>query len=344
VTKPNLKKAFFGTLLIILPVLPFIYVYQSLTTNVGGFSPQWHTPNNPFSILDWFYRIRTADPLQMMGWRNFPFTTDYYEYFKLFTPFLWLVIAFLILAVLTIYSLNKQQIFSRQYLELVGLFIFSILLTMFSPDSFGFSHGGYLRERILFGGLIFLVPLFRLGKSVRFKRIAQFCLLVIIVFQTSALWDYALQTNRDAKEFLLAGEALNQNDTALASVILMDEMPRFHPRPITQMSNFLGVEKKILFLDNYEIGYYLFPITAKNRIDQQFIFNYKYVNSFFLSSSEKAIENNIAVFDGFLQQNHHKITTLIVWGRDARIEAVINKWFDSEPVFSNGRVRLFRHQ
>ena len=342
--QPNLKKAFFWTSLTILPVLPFVYVYKSLTANAGGFYPHWQTPNNPFSILEWFYRIRIADPLQLMGWRNFPFTTDYNEYFKLFTPLLWLLIAFLILTALTVYALNKQQIFSRQHLPFVFLFIFSILLTMFSPDSFGFQHGGYLRERILFCALIFLVPIFRLGKSVWLKKIAQFCLLFVIVFQTSALWDYALQTNREAKEFLSAGEALNQRDHTLASVILLDEAPRFHSRPIAQMSNYLGVEKKIVALDNYEMGYYLFPIVAKNRVDQQFILSYKYVNTFYLSNSEKTIENSLAAFEACLQQNHHKITTLIVWGQDARIDAVINKWFNSEPAFSNGRVRLFRHQ
>jgi hypothetical protein len=188
------------------------------------------------------------------------------------------------------------------------------------------------------------VPLFRLGKSVRFNRIAQFCLLFIIVFQTSALWDYSLQTNREAKEFLSASEIFNQNDTALASVILLDKAPRFHPLPIAQMSNFLGLGKKMVVLDNYEIGYYLFPITTKNQVDQQFSLNYKYVNSFILSDSGQTIEKKLAAFEACLQQNHHKITTLIVWGRDARVESVINKWFNSEPVFSNGRVRVFRHQ
>lgn len=342
--RSKLKKTLIWISLAILPVLPFVYRYRSLTANDGGFDPTWHNLENPRSVLTWISRIATADPLQLIGERTLPFTHAHSEYFRFLAPILWLLIAFLFLTAVTIYTRKKSEIFSRKYLPFLLLFIVSILAATFSPDSVGYSHGGYIRERFLLCALTFFVPIFWLGKSIRLKRIAQFCLLFIIAYQTAALWEFSRETNRDAKEFLVAGEVLNETDKTMASVILMEQAPRFYSRPLAQMSDLFGFEKNVIVWDNYEIGHYIFPIVAKNPADRQFVVDYINANSFYVTVPGKTFDDTLANLDSCLQENHTKITTLIVWGQDARVEAVINKWFNAEPVFSNGRVRLLRHK
>ncbi len=342
--RQNVKKALIWSLAALLPVLPLVYIYKTLTTSGGGISPEWQTPENPWSISGWFYRIGTADPLQLIGERMFPFTMLQSEYFRLLAPILWILITFLLLTAVTAFAFRKQQLFSKKYVPFVLLFVFSILATMFSPDSFGFNHGGYIRERFLFCTLIFFVPLFRFGNSVWLKKIAQFCLLFIIIYQTTALWDFAAQTNSEAKEFLSAEMVLNESDKSVASVILMAEAPRFYSRPVAQMSDYFGFERNIIAWDNYEIGHYIFPIIAKDPANRQFVLDYTNANMFYLSVSGKKFDDTLAGFDECLKNNHEKITTLIVWGNDARVEKVINQWFIDEPVFSNDRVRVLRHR
>lgn len=338
----NFKKGLIWIILPLLPILPLFYLYKSLSNNDGGFSPSWRNPDAFYSPVGWFNLLRTADPLQIISERTFPFFNYYSEYFRLFSPILWLFIAFLILAGVTLFTIKKDELLSPKYLPFLLLFGFSILLTMLSPDSLGFTHGSYLRERVLLFSFIFFVPLFRLGKSVWLKNSAHFCLAFIILFQTLSLWDYALQTNQEAKEFLAASDALEEKNDTLASVIIMDESPRFYARPTAQMTAFLGIKKNIIVWDDYEIGHYLFPVIAKNRSDKEFILSYTNSNSFFLTGSTKSFDETLSSFDANLQAHHNNISALLVWGKDDRIQAIINKWYEPVPNFANGRVRVFR--
>jgi hypothetical protein len=274
----------------------------------------------------------------------FPFSVVQSEYFRLLAPILWILIAFLLSTAVTVFVLEKEELFSRKYVPFALLFVFSLFATMFSPDSFGFNHGGYIRERFLFCALIFFVPLFRFGKSAWLKKLAQFCLVFVIVYQTAALSDFASQTNSEAKEFLAAGAVLDESDKSVASVILMAEPPRFYSRPVAQMSDYFGFDRDLIGWDNYEIGHYIFPIIAKDTADREFVLNYTNANMFYLSVPGKTFDDTLSGLDECLKNNHQKITALIVWGADERVEKIINKWFNAEPVFSNERVRVLRHK
>ena len=214
---------------------------------------------------------------------------------------------------------------------------------MLAPDDFGLMNGSILRERILLCGMILFVPLFRVENFLKFKRFAQVCLILVILFQTFALWEYSLRTNLEAKEFLAAQSAIAENDS-IASIVILDEGLRFHSLPMAQMNNYLGFGKNITVWDNYELGHYLFPVVAKNPTDKQFIFDLITSNSFTLNNPSEKFEEKIAKLDTNLSANHSKITTLLVWGKDSRIETVLNKWFETQPFFENGRLRLFHRK
>jgi hypothetical protein len=115
--------------------------------------------------------------------------------------------------------------------------------------------------------------------------------------------------------------------------------------PTGQMDNYFGIGRQnVIVWDNYEIGHYLFPVMAKNPADRQFVFDYTRNNFFPLNDPNAGIDEKLKNLDGILQENHQKITTMLVWGNEPRIEAVLNKWFESEPYYRNGQVRLYRHR
>jgi hypothetical protein len=214
---------------------------------------------------------------------------------------------------------------------------------MFAPDDFGLNNGSILRERLLICGLVIFVPLFRVQNSTRLKRFAQACLLLVVIFQTSALWEYSLQTKSEAKEIISARSAVTRNSEA-ASIVLVEDSLRFNSTPLAMMNNYLGIEQHLLIWDNYEIGHYLFPVVAKNGVDKQFVFDLTRFNAFSLNNPAQNFEEKLANLDACLTANHQKIKTLIIWGNDAQVNETAAKWFEPEAFFENGRVRVFRHK
>ncbi len=341
-SKPNIKRNFICVLAALLPILPLVIIYKSVSVSGGGFFPTWRNLENSLSLVSWFSQIRTADPFILISRKSFPFIAENSKFFAVFTPLLWILAALFSLATATFFAGDKLNLYSKTNLIFAFLFISCVLAAMFAPDDFGLNNGSVLRERLLLCGLIFFIPLFHVENSIRLKRFAQGCLLFVVTFQTVALWEYSLHTNAQAKEFLSAQSVISP-DEKMASVVFVEDGLRFHSLPTTQLSNYLGIEKKAIVRDNYEIGHYLFPIIAKNSIDKQFTFDLTTSNVFILNKPDEKFDDKSVKLDLLLSNNREKIQTLIVWGKNPQIEAVLFKWFKSEPVFENGNVRVF-HQ
>ncbi len=342
-SKPNTKRNFISVLAALLPILPLVIIYKSVSVSGGGFIPNWRNLENPLSLVSWFSQIRTADPFILISRKSFPFVAENSKYFAVFTPLLWILAALFSLATATFIAGDKSNLYSKTNLIFAFLFVSCVLAAMFAPDDFGLNNGSVLRERLLLCGLIFFIPLFRAENSGYLKKFALICLLFVVIFQTAALWEYSLQTNAQAKEFLSAQSVISSDDR-LASVVLVEDGLRFHSLPMTQLSNYLGIEKKAIVQDNYEIGHYLFPIVAKNSIDKQFIFELTQHNAFSLNNPGQNFDEKLSKLDSCLADNNPKIKTLLVWGKNARVETVLSKWFEPEPIFENGRMRVFRHK
>lgn len=340
--KTNFKRNIIWTLAAFLPVLPLAVIYKILSENGGGFFPVWRNLENPYSLLSWFSQFRTADPFVLISRKTFPFSTANSNFFAIFTPILWIFAAVFSLSLATFFQKDKQTL-SKTNLTFPLLFFLCILTALFAPDDFGLTNGGILRERLLLCGMIFFIPVFRAENSLKLKRFAQICLLFVIVFQTAAVWEYSLRTNAEVKEFLAAQTVIPENET-LASVIIIEDVVRFHSVPSTQMGNILGIEKNIIVWDNYEIGHYLFPIVAKNPADKQFVFELTSSNVFSLKNPGENLDEKLTKLDSFMSVNNGKIKTLLVWGKDSRVETVLSKWFEPEPFYENGKVRLFQHK
>lgn len=341
--KPNLKKAFIRTFIAFLPVIPLMIHYKiNSEAGAGGFYPVWRNLENPFSLFSWVSQIRSADPFVLISRRAFPFSSTYSAFFAIFTPILWISGAFLLLIAPAFKKLKApdKRFKVIPFLILSG---FCILTAFFAPDDFGLNNGSILRERLLFCGFVLSVPLFCSDGFPLFERAARIFLIFVIFFQTAVLWEYALQTDAEAKEYITAGKFIEEND-ALMSIIVPNEIKRFHPTPMTGMGNYLGIERKITAWDNYEIGHNLFPIVAKKKSDQKFVVEMAAASAALLKPENQNSAEITQNFDAVLEKNREKLTKLLIWGDAGRIRGSTQKWFDPQPVFENGRITILRRR
>ena len=329
----------------LLPVLPLALRFRSLSEG-GGFSPVWRSLDNGYSMTGWLHQIRVVDPFIIISRKTLPFVAETWTGFAIFTPTLWLIIALLCLAAASFVYYRKHPDSLKPLSAFLVLVVGALLLALFGPDDFNLTNGGVLRERFFICGLLFCVPLFRAENSVWLKRIAQLCLSFIVVFQTLAVWEYALSSDKQAKVFLSANELLRKSP-ASATITIKDGSPRFHADPIPQINCYNGINGNNIVWDNYEFGHYLFPLITKNSGDRQFIHELtrsQYIGVDDPDDAFGSYELKLGLINSSLESYNDRIETIALWGRDPRVEAILNKWFASEPYFENGKLRLFHHK
>ncbi len=316
--------------------------------------PVWRRLDDAGSIASWIFQIRTADPFVLISRRAFPFVSAPASAFVLFTPLLWLLAALAGLAGGALSRRARSEAPGRlrpQHAWRV-LFVVCALLAMFGPDDFGPSRGTLLRERLALLAVILFVPLFRLGSRERgpggggarpTARLAQVLLVGVVLFQTAALWEYARSSSRDAVEFLALRPAL-LGQRSLAAVVVLEDGKRFHSNPEAQMSNFFGIGRRTVVWDNYEIGYDLFPLVARDPADARFAREFTSLNVFAAGEPPAEAEARLERLDACFAADARRVGTLLLWNRDPRVEAVLANWFEAEPFFEQGRGRLYRRR
>ncbi len=341
-SKENLLKSLSWLFVAILPSLPLLIGYRFVNRMSGEIFPVWRNLENPFSISNWILHLQAADPFQLLSRKAFPFIATDSTFFAVFSPFLWLffVLACILLATFFYYKKSKFS-FYQNFVWLMIPFL-SVLFWVFAPDDFGSSHGAFLRERVLLCGLIFFIPLFRFNSSFKFKIPIQIILGLIIIFQISVIWEYSLSANSVSQQFLLANQEIKPNES-FGSILLIENGCRFKPIPETSLSPLLGIGKTGKVWDNYEIGYYIFPIVAKDSAEKQFSFEFRDCNTYILCNPEN-ISDKIAKLDSLLQLHHSKFDVMLVFGNDERINRIIKNWFEEKPYYQTGNLRLFRHK
>lgn len=99
-----------------------------------------------------------------------------------------------------------------------------------------------------------------------------------------------------------------------------------------------------MVLNNYEIGHRLFPIVAKSETDRQLMFDFPSAAVNLSNNSKESLDEKLSKLDSAMSAHHDKIKVLLIWDSDPAVEAVFAKWFETEPFFRQGRVRLFRHK
>ena len=341
------RKRLLWTALAFAPVAPIAAIYKLNNEASGSFTPVWRSLNGQYALSNWLTQLRGVDSFIIISRRSFPFVDTDSTAFALFTPVVWIVAALaLLLAATWLTRFREGGLLKSKYLPFIVLAVASIMVAIVSPDNFEFSSstGGVLRERIFLIGLIYLVPLYRTAAAKpTILILAKAALILVVVFQTAALWEYALRSDRDAREFLSASSEV-PDGTSLAAITITEKGMRFSANPVSSMDNYIGIRRDILVWDNYEFGHYLFPVVAKKRADQEFALAYTGHNAFEMNNPELSSKERIDRLAKIFEADNQRIDTLLVWGSDPQIEAAFRPWFEDKPYFENGRVRLYRHR
>jgi hypothetical protein len=105
----------------------------------------------------------------------------------------------------------------------------------------------------------------------------------------------------------------------------------------------MAVGRQFRLWDNIELGSYHFPVTARADDDRQW-FASREVNGVNLCDPAVQARTTFSKLDGFLQTHYERVTVLLVWGNDERIDEVVGHWYESPPFFESDDIRLFRRR
>lgn len=334
------KRALVWTAPVMLTAAVLFILYKTQIGAGGeGFSPAWRSLSEPLSLRSWLSQLIAVDPFVLLSRKTLPFTDLNSSLFALFSPILWAVAGLLLLAVHTLLARSDRQP-RRLPFMILGLGCFVVAL--FGPDDFNLSNGSLLRQRVFMAAIVLAVPLLTLSVG-KLKLLGQVCIVVVLVFQTAVLWEFALRSDAETRGFIEAGQQI-PDEQRIASTVILEDSPRFHAFPATQMINYLGTGRNIIVVDNYEMGYNLFPIVLRDIESRKFVHGFTGSNVLYMNDPQKDPATDLKYLDFFLVDDSGKIDTMLLYGRNDAVEAVLSKSFESKPYHELGNIRLFRRR
>lgn len=330
-----------STLTLLALTAPFVFNFLLLGLTDGTFQPTWrHFSGGLSSIIS---QLSAADPFSLMTRRSVPFVKVDSRLLAIFAPSLWIVVATSLLALATV----RAKMSDRGGLGTdAGWIVSSILFLVVGivgPDDLGTVHGGYLRERFLIVGMMCSVPFLRFEAGLIIRSSVSFLLAMVIVFQVSVIWEYAFFAEKRAESFLAAKSQIGQ-DESLGSVIFVSGEGRFRSMPTPNLSPILGIGKSGPVWDNYELGYYLFPVVSPTREQKTFVAEFREVSTYNLDDPKEDLEGKLKRLEILLETENQRFSTLLVWNGRPEFDSIRTRWFDSEPYFVSGDLKLYRHK
>lgn len=329
-----------------IPAMPLLYLYRASTVAAGPIVPSWRSLDDPLSLTAWIDQLRAVDTFVLISRSAFPFTDLESPLFGVFAPMLFISVAMLLLFIGAFRRIRSEgsnwpTSVDRPFLILsLGLLVFALL----SPDDVQFTNstGSILRGRLFLAGLVFTVPLLRLdGVKQVYSRTAVALLALLVVFQTLVLWDYAVRSDREAREYFAASSAIPDGASA-AGVTIRPQGFRFAASHIPSINNYNGIGRDIRVWDNYELGHYLFPVIMRSPHDREFVLAYTQNSAYALDKAFLMDPVRIETLRSLLSAVPRRIDTLVVWGSDPNVDAAIFSAFGPTPSFHQGEVRVFR--
>ncbi len=327
----------------LVPFVPLAIWYRSISDDGSPALPVWRSLSDPYSLASWVTQFRSADAFLLISRTAFPFVEFRHIWFVIFSATFWMAAAFGILLFVTIRQVTVSKYLTSSYFSFAALFFISAVMVMIAPDDFGLSRGGIIRERIFICGLVFLVPLFRIGSSKTLERVAQTILLLVILFQSAAVWDYAIRADRSARAYIAAKSSVNEV-SSIATITVYTEHPRFHSWPEPQLNLYNSIGNDVIAWDNYEQGHFLFPVRAGNKADKDFIFQLTTSNVFFDDDPEPVFAERLGRLDAALGADGGRIDAMLVLGGRPDVDAVVGRYFESEPIYRGENLRMFRRR
>ncbi len=337
------KSAIVRTALSVISTLPLLIIYRIQTISGEALIPVWRNLSDGWSVSNWAMRFHSADPFAIISRKTLPFTDLENNLLVVFSPGLWVAIAFIILTTATLLGPFRKEVLSRMAFPFALLSLGAFLAAMFGPDDFGLNNGSILRERLVLIGLILVVPVLRIEKGSLLKFLAAICLSFAVMFQVLATWDYALDNQAATADYISALNKIDQSKN-IASVTVLDQKPRFRSEWAAQAVNYTGFGKDQLVWDNYEMAHYLFPVKMKDLIAKSFVLDLTTSNVLAYGATIDEANLKIEVLRKCFHDEAHRIDVLVAYGRDEKLDEMITATFDNQPYFEQGKVRLFRRR
>lgn len=333
----------------LLPLVPLAIMYRSMMRSGGKARPTWDELTDVWSPHLWAKHLLDANPLQFGPLRAFPFVESFSAWYQLLSPTFLVTIALTVLvAAMVIARTSQRRLLAdphRAWWVLAVLFCAGWLI---GPDHFGDQHGGFIRERLLLLGLVCIVP----ALQVDFKRVSaqigMFAVVVAVAAQTAMVWDYALFSNRLVGDLMQAKEYVG-TDQRIKSLIFVnredsEQHKRFYISPLLNADNMFGADTSNIVWNNYQAIHYYFPVKYRSPRAHESALktaDLRWLNSFGL---EERADQHLDEWAELLSGNHHEIDVLVIWGVEPQFDVVQSQWFDSQPIFQRGNVRVFRHR
>lgn len=326
-----------------LPVAPFALAYQILRSKEGSLYPLWYILNEPLSFSSVLSYLRGTDPFFIISRRYIPFTDVDSVYNSLAAPILWFLLCLILLSAAAFVSGGLRDVIRRRFPSVV-IVLTLLILTLIAPDELGPTEGGIIRFRFFLAAMACLVTVIVVPDQKWVRRVAGSILAAVFAFQTLGLWEYALRYDAEFTEFAPAVDVVNDGDRIASIIVIEDRQLRFSPSPVERISSLIGVKKDVVIWDGYEMGFYFFPIIAASEDDRRLIREYSFVNVLKPFYPEANFAQELSKLTEQIEAVYQRTDVLLVRGRDARVDAVINRHFGPDPFYESANYRLFRRR
>jgi hypothetical protein len=326
----------------LLPILPLAAIYKGMMQSNGEVRASWGGITNFFSPWQWLNYSSGVDFLSLRAERyNFPFVEGHSKWFVLVSPYVWGIVALVILETVTIFTRSSASDSSAQARRVwIILPLILIMGAYLAPDSFGDAHGGILRERLLLLGIAALVAGLKINTNRSSVKLAGAALMLAAVMQIGFVWEYGLSSNKIVSDFMRAKPHVGTGQRV--ELLRVNVVSRFRANPIHNLSNMLGIGTGNIVWNNYGPSLYYFPIKFKDDALGQRARSLSDVSQFENNNPRVDIVEHIAYWSDMLEENHDRIDALVVWGTDPALDAANARWYGPQPVFDSGKTRVFQ--
>lgn len=308
-------------------------MYRALMSRGGPLAPVWGHLRAPLSLESWREQLGWVDPITLGRKVAFPFVGGDSAWLGLATPAALMAVALLVLVVSG--GLGDRERRAWPILS-AGLLLGGLI----TPDTLGATHGNYLPQRVMLMGVVSLAAWVDLDLRRRPVRIGALALLAVALgLQTLTVLDYARESSERAGPFLRARGQIGTGrriGTGLVSI-----RGRFRSNPLLHADNWLGVGTGNVVWSDYEVRHYYFPVQVRAGVphppSQAF-------EDFALMADPARSGDRARLLSDLLERHHAEIDLWVAWGRDARVDAIVARWFDPRPIYEDGPLRVMRHR
>ena len=146
-----------------------------------------------------------------------------------------------------------------------------------------------------------------------------------------------------SRDLVSAVSQIGRQD-AWGSVLFIKDIGRFKPIPEANQTPFLGIGKNGAVWDNYELGLDIFPLVARSAEDRKFIYAFREAATFDLNRPRDELLKKLTELEALLNENHKRFDVLLVWNQQPEFAEILARYFEDEPYFTSGQLRLYRHR